>query len=173
MKYRYIMSGSFEPQNKSFLQDFPLLTIDIPCPHLRRSYKEAMKDNHFVYRFGYREGQVGILVIQHKTQCVIAKKRTKYIEIPPICITFYDYVRFKQLGGIIYNIPKEVFCTIDPSISEENFEKFKQWAESEKPDWEPKDYEVLATFNDLFPSLHEGSSPVYIDDEAYRVEEVK
>ena len=166
MKYRYIMSGSFEPQNKSFLREgCPLHQIDIPCPFERLTYNEALADEHLTYRFGYLKGKVGILVMPRNTWNVVS---------------FLDYAKFKKLGGIIYNVPQEAFCSVNPLISKENYEKFIKWVESEKSSWEPKDYEIFATFSDLFPVLSQEAPFFYIykegtciDNEAYRVAEVK
>ena len=84
-------------------------------------------------------------------------------------IAFIDYLTFKNLGGEIYKIPKWATCNIAPFFGND-FHKFDEWViASHKLEWNSKDFEIEATFDNLFPHLQNNSPLVYIDNEAYDI----
>ncbi len=171
-KYRYMMSGSFVPENKKVFPencDPALLGIDIPAPYNRDSEKEAMQDSHFSYRFGVRDGEVVILVYpREEWEPAEDKEGRKYLHTWTVGepVTYYKYKKFKELGGLIFAYPNGAICK---AIT---LEELNKWHEETKDfSWNAEDYVIEADFNKLFPSLTEEEKPVYIDNEAYFIKE--
>lgn len=187
MKYRYMMGGSFRPQNMEYLKDDIVLMIDVPCPYARDTEEEARKDSCYAYRFGF-DGEHGVDSVTGEPVILVFpgsnwegkedNDGNKYIiertEGSPVASITYD--EFKSNGGIIYTAPPGMVwppagVDINSFTEEEIIEGMKKWTEETKDaKWDSKDYEVHATFKELFPAFDIGMKPVYIDDESYCIQ---
>ena len=179
MKYRYIMNGSFTPEKYEYIHDgtyHGLLCIDIPAPYFRDSKREAMADSSLSYRFVSVEGEVQIAVYPGEGFAPAADDsghKCLYVWTTGRPLHLYNYDEFKKIGGMIYELP----CSALFSISEteelkEIIAKLEEReSETETTSWNMGDYEVKATFAELFPHLEPKDNPVYIDDEAYCISE--
>lgn len=130
-RYRYVTVGTFQPQNKQFLADGDFLrAIEIPSLHLFNSEEAAKAADCFLeYRFGLRDGKVGLCVFPDSSDVDIVKDKNgkEYLvnRVDGINeIASIDYLTFKNLGGEIYNIPKWATCNIAPFFGND-FHKFE------------------------------------------------
>ena len=181
MKYRYMMDGSFTPEKHKYVYESTnreVLCISIPAPFARDSEREAMRDGNIVYRFVSVDGKVKIAVYPGENFEVCEdSKGNKGLNIWTVgdIFHYYDYEEFKSLGGMIYELPACAMCTLPTDLSKEElmakFDEFKDKIVSEP--WNVEDYLVDVTFDELFPSLKPEDKPVYIDDEAYSIDEVE
>lgn len=174
MNYRYIMSGSFTPQNKEYLNEgIGIHGIDIPSPYIYGAYDDAMRDEHLAYRFG-RRGKDIIIHVFPRESCKAATddKGQRYLNVKIIGpeLDYMDYDTFRKRGGKIYNLQKEFFIPLDPINFKNDLQKIiDQMGTEKKIEWDPKDFEVKASFNELFPNLYEDSPLVYIDNDSYQI----
>lgn len=177
MKYRYLMYGSFTPNEYKYKHtstDHNMLSIEIPAPFSHDTEKEAMQDGHLAYRFISLNKEVVIAVYANEGFTVNAdtkgRKHLKtWVEGEMICS--YTYAQFKAMGGRIYEIPNSMMCCLPDDLDEnEALEKIEEWdSKTGTVPVDLKDYETEATFTELFPRLSEESKPIYIDNEAYAI----
>ena len=179
MKYRYIMNGTFTPRQYEYRHkgtDQRILCIGIPSPYSHDSESEAMKDERFSYRFVASEGGVRIAVYPGEDFKVdIDKNGRKCFKTWTIGnpLHYYNYEEFKALGGIIYEMPGSMMCSLPDGLSEdEMIARLETWkSETMSASWKISDYETDASFDELFPDLTSEDRPIYIDDEAYFIAE--
>ncbi len=177
MRYRYYTGGSFVPEHYENIHketDNTMLCIDIPAPYSHNSEKEALIDGALAYRFVCVDGEVKIAVYPGEDFEAITDgygKKDLAIWLKGYPIHFYSYEEFKALGGIIFELPNSMIFKLPENVREDELiaelEKWKQ--ESETITWNAKDYEVKATFNELFPGLKPEDKPVYIDNDSYSI----
>lgn len=168
MKYRYLMYGTFTPneykyKHKNTVHD--ILSIEIPAPFSHPTEAEAMQDGHLAYRFASVNKEVIIAVYTNEDFTVSVdtkgwKHLKTWVEGEMICS--YTYDQFKAMGGRIYEIPNSMMCSLPDGLEEI---ESKANSASENPNY----YETDITFAELFPMLSEESKPIYIDNEAYAI----
>ncbi len=181
-KYRYMMYGTFPsgiPIHKTKIITNDPVGIVIPAPVISNSKKEALKQYHWSYRFGYKNGEV-VILIYPEAKFDIHQDITGEIYMKTWAkgypYAWYDYNTFIKNGGFIYELPEEsaVFLPVrgvDPSeatsLLEKHAEKYR------KTDWNIKDAVInTVTFDQLFPFMNEHSRKIYIDNESYSIEEI-
>lgn len=146
MQYRYIVSGMFRSQHGKYYE------INIPAPYIRDSKERAEKDDIYGYRFIPNEEQKPVIAVfpAEKFERASNKKSLNvWTEGEPIAT--YDFDTFKREGGYIRRLKDE-----KEGCSFINGET----------DFEDTD----ETFDALFPDIH---GKVYIDSEAYWIQEIK
>lgn len=173
------MNGTFAPEKYKCVYTGTLqgmLSIEIPAPYARESKEEAIKDGQFTYRFVCVEGEV--LIAVYPGEAYQKYRDGNGVECLKVWTKghpfhFYNYQEFKRLGGIIYEMPENMICQVSEHLSEEDLvAAINDWKSN--ANCEPakiEDYEVKATFTELFPSLAPGDNPIYIDNEAYIINE--
>ena len=183
MEYRYMMCGSFTPENYENVHKdtaHHMLSIEIPSPFTHKNEKEAMKDEDLAYRFISVAGEVVIAVFPGEGyKAARDEEGMKAIEtwVKGTPLRYYTYAEFKENGGLIYEEPKSTICVMEPNQTEEEYiESLGEWLETAgaNAEWKAQDYEAKATFNDLFPALRrEHDRRKYIDNEAYYIAEIE
>lgn len=182
MGFRYMMGGFFEPERYEYRHndtDHSGLMIDIPVPFVRETEEEAEKDSHFTCRFMFSDDIGDVVIVFYpneqfeKVENINGRPALKvWVEGEP-CY-YMTYAEFKQLGGILWEMPSDMVGNFVPGSSEaEMLEQIKNFA-SQIPDdgYNIADTAVDVTFTDLFPSLTPEDGLVYIDDESYCIVEV-
>ena len=182
MKFRYVMCGSFKPERYIYRHngtDHRRLMIDIPMPFARETKEEAEQDSHFACRFMFSAEMREVVFVFYphegleKFEDINGKPTLKvWVEGEP-CY-YMTYAEFKQLGGILWEMPSRMVCKFIPGSSEaEMLDQLKNFA-SQVPDdgYNIADTAVDVTFNELFPSLTPEDGPVYIDNESYCIVDV-
>lgn len=172
MKYRYIAIGTFTPENKEYLNDLTVLGIDIPCSYTRNNPAESRKlDSGYSYRFGCI-GNVVVIILYDSCK-VKGSKNRKYVNERAInAFHYYTFEEFSKLGGKIYNLdPRQLLGVNKKKKIKDMASAVDKWIDETK-DMEFHEEEIkISSFRDLFPSLKETDKPVYIDDEAYIIQE--
>ena len=176
MKYRYVMCGTFTPETYEYVHEdteHSFLGIEIPAPFARDTKEEAEKDNYFTYRF-VSNGEDVLIAVFSGEDCKVVQNAgfTKYLSVKTIGspVYFYDYAKFKELGGIIFEIPNIMISKVPDigNLSEEEVIGIIKALQNRKADeFSVRDWEVECAFKELFPNLGKTDRPVYIDNEAF------
>lgn len=147
-KYRYYMCGMFDGI------DGNKYNICIPSPFVRDSKAEAMKDENFAYRFWVIDSAGPMLVAfanEHFKPMNNGKMQLR-CWVDKNVVGTYTFEEFKENGGYIRQLERSSMGKI--VIDESDF------VNTDK------------TFADIFPNM-ERHKLCYIDDEAYKISEVK
>ena len=146
MKYRYILSGMFRSQHGNYYE------INIPAPWIRDSKEQAEADDGCGYKFIPNEEQKPVVaVFPTEKFCLASDKKSLNVWTEGKPIATYDFDTFKREGGYIRRLKDE-----KEGCSFINGET----------DFEDTD----ETFEALLPDIQ---GKVYIDDEAYWIQEIK
>lgn len=144
-KYRYFMNGMFYPTDGEFYE------IDIPSPLLHNSREGAMSDGNFGYRFILPYGDIEPIIIVFERENIGDNLHPK-VWVEGKIIGIYTFENFKNANGTIRMLKSELkeSCVWDSNTD---------FLDTDK------------TFKDVFPNMQK-SKLYYIDNEAYRIEEV-
>lgn len=152
-KYRYFMSGMFEPT------DGEMYEINIPSPHVYDSEKEALQDDGLGYRFILLDEETGPIIVIYENEKfkLNEDKKSLNVWVTGNVIASYTFDEFTATNGYMRVLKPERnrekvnngFIHIDGSTDFLTTSK---------------------TFKDIFPNM-EKQKLYYIDSEAYYIEE--
>ena len=148
MEYRYFIYGMFDGT------DGNRYDICIPSPFVRNSKVEAMKDENFAYRFLAIDSAGPMLIAfanEHFEPVNNGKMQVK-CWVDKNVVGTYTFEEFKKNGGYIRQL--------------------KQSSRGKYVTDESDLMETDKTFADIFPNVKKHKL-YYIDDEAYKISEVK
>lgn len=144
-KYRYVSaSGLFLKTKEGKYKNY---TVNIPHKRLYNTEKEAIKDSRIAFRFIKTPEQTLLLGYEDGEKCECDLNDNFKVKLQGNSNLYYTEQEFKKNGGKIFNL----------------VEKEKGWFEEGE--------EVQDTWDNIFADENYYKL-IYVDDEAYCIEEV-